>query len=256
VPIAYNRQPVSNTAEPIPPESPAMPRPSQTEHRTEAARAAARKAARILLDIEAVDFRPEDPYTFTSGRISPSYIDCRRIISFPAARRELTWLAVELIDREIGRAGLDVIAGGETAGIPFAAWIAEAMDLPMVYVRKEPKGFGRMAQIEGDLAEGARVLLVEDLATDGGSKVRFIDALRKAGAACTDTYVVFHYGIFAESWTTLSELDVRLHALATWWDVLDVAREGTTFTAAQLDSVEAYLEDPEGWVAARQGAVS
>ncbi len=233
-----------------------MPRPSQTEHQSEAARDAARVSAQILLDIEAVNFRPEDPYTFTSGRVSPSYIDCRKIISFPKARRKLTRLAVELIDREIGRDNLDIIAGGETAGIPFAAWIAAAMDMPMVYVRKEPKGFGRMAQIEGDLAEGSRVLLVEDLATDGGSKVRFIDALRKAGAKVADTYVVFHYGIFAESWTTLSNLDVRLHALATWWDVLDAAREGTKFTAGQLDSVEAYLGDPNGWAAARQSGTS
>lgn len=233
-----------------------MPRPSQTEHKTDAARTAARRAAQILLDIEAVNFRPDDPYTFTSGRISPSYIDCRKIISFPAARRELTQLAVDLIDREIGRENLDIIAGGETAGIPFSAWIAETMDMPMAYVRKEPKGFGRMAQIEGDLAEGARVILVEDLATDGGSKVRFIEALRKAGAVCADTYVVFHYGIFEESWSTLSKLDVRLHALATWWDVLDAAREGTTFTVAQLDSVEAYLEDPDGWAAARQNTTS
>lgn len=228
-----------------------MPRPSQTEYENAAARQAARRAAQILLDIEAVNFRPEDPYTFTSGRVSPSYIDCRKIISFPKARRELTRLAVELIEREIGKENLDVIAGGETAGIPFAAWIADAMNLPMIYVRKEPKGFGRMAQIEGDLAEGARVLLVEDLATDGGSKVRFIEALRKAGAEVADTYVVFHYGIFAESWQTLGDLDVRLHALATWWDVLDAAREDTMFTAAQLDSVEAYLEDPDGWAAQR-----
>ncbi|MEK9661672.1 MAG: orotate phosphoribosyltransferase [Alphaproteobacteria bacterium] len=233
-----------------------MPRHSQVEHKSDAERDAARRAAQILLDIEAVNFRPEDPYTFTSGRVSPSYIDCRKIISFPAARRELTELAVALIDRDIGRENLDIIAGGETAGIPFAAWIAEAMEMPMVYVRKEPKGFGRMAQIEGDLAEGARMLLVEDLATDGGSKVRFIDALRKAGAVCNDTYVVFHYGIFAESWSTLSDLGVRLHALATWWDVLDAARAGTTFSAAQLDSVEAYLDDPDGWAAARQSAAS
>jgi orotate phosphoribosyltransferase len=233
-----------------------MPRPSQTVHRTDTTRTAARRVAQILLDIEAVNFRPEDPYTFTSGRVAPTYIDCRRIISFPAARREITKLGVELIDREIGRGNLDVIAGGETAGIPFAAFIAEAMDLPMVYVRKQPKGFGRMAQIEGDLAEGARVLLVEDLATDSGSKVRFIDALRAAGAVCSETWVVFHYGIFPESWKTLGDLGVGLHALATWWDVLDVARDGTTFTAAQLDSVEAFLNDPDGWAPPQKSAAS
>ena len=229
-----------------------MPRPADLTHATEAARLAAQRAAEILLDIEAVNFRPDDPYTFTSGRKSPSYIDCRRIISFPSARRELTRLAVELIERDIDPNEIDIIAGGETAGIPFAAWIAAKMNLPMIYVRKEPKGFGHMAQIEGELVEGAQVLLVEDLTTDGGSKVRFIDALRTAGATVAHTYVVFHYGIFAESLTTMAELGVKLHALATWWDVLEVARARSLYTSDQLDTVEAYLNDPEGWSAARE----
>jgi orotate phosphoribosyltransferase len=229
-----------------------MPRPIELAHTTDDARQAAQRAAEILLDIKAVNFRPDDPYTFTSGRKSPSYIDCRRIISFPQARRKLTRLAVDLIERDIGESEIDVVAGGETAGIPFAAWIAAKINLPMVYVRKEPKGFARMAQIEGELTEGARVLLVEDLTTDGGSKVRFIEALRKAGAQVAHTYVVFHYGIFAESLTTMAELDVNLHALATWWDVLEVARARSLYTPDQLDTVEAYLDDPEGWSAARE----
>ena len=229
-----------------------MPRPAELAHATNAARLAAQRAAEILLDIEAVNFRPDDPYTFTSGRKSPSYIDCRRIISFPAARTELTKLAVELIERDIGRGEIDIVAGGETAGIPFSAWIADALDQPMIYVRKEPKGFGRMAQIEGELPEGARVLLVEDLTTDGGSKVRFIDALRTAGATVAHTYVVFHYGIFPESLATMAKLDVGLHALATWWDVLEVARTRSLYTPDQLDIVEAYLDDPDGWSAARE----
>ena len=128
----------------------------------------ARTTAATLMEIEAVLFRPDDPFIFTSGRASPVYVDCRKIISFPAARGRLMDLAVDLIRREIGDA-VDVVAGGETAGIPFAAWIAERLDLPMIYVRKKPKGFGRNAQIEGSFAESARVLLVEDLATDGGS---------------------------------------------------------------------------------------
>ncbi len=229
-----------------------MPRPAELAHANDAAQQAAQRAAEILLDIEAVNFRPDDPYTFTSGRKSPSYIDCRRIISFPSARRELSRLAVELIERDIGSGEIDIVAGGETAGIPFAAWIADALEQPMIYVRKQPKGFGHMAQIEGKLPEGARVLLVEDLTTDGGSKVRFIEALRKAGATVAHTYVVFHYGIFAESLATMAELGVKLHALATWWDVLDVARAGNLYTPDQLDTVEAYLNDPEGWSAARE----
>ena len=89
-----------------------------------------------------------------------------------------------------------VVAGGETAGIPYAAFIAERLGLPMLYVRKKPKGFGRDARIEGDLKDGQRVLLVEDLTTDGGSKVNFVEAIREAGAECAHTIVVFYYDIF------------------------------------------------------------
>ena len=94
---------------------------------------------------------------------------------------------------------IDAVAGGETAGIPFAAFLAALAKKPMVYVRKQPKGFGRMAQIEGELKPGKRVLLVEDLATDGGSKLVFIEALKKAEAKVTDCFVIFHYGIFPQS---------------------------------------------------------
>ena len=224
-----------------------MPRPSELIHRDLSSKKAAYRAAQILIDIKAVNFRPDDPYTFTSGRKSPSYIDCRRIISFPSARTELNQLAIDLIERDIGKSEVDIVAGGETAGIPFSAWIADSLDKPMVYVRKKSKGFGRMGQIEGEMPEESKVLLVEDLTTDGGSKLNFIDALRKAGAKVNHTYVVFHYGIFKESLTNMSKLGVKLHALATWWDVLDVARENNLYTSSQLDIVENYLDDPESW---------
>ena len=127
--------------------------------------AVGRETARILLDIKAVNFRPEEPYKLTAGWASPVYIDCRQIISFTAERRRIIGTAARILSERIGWHQLDAIAGGETAGIPYAAWISEAASLPMLYVRKKPKGFGRDAQIEGDLKEGSRVLLVEDLAT-------------------------------------------------------------------------------------------
>ncbi|HIP77899.1 MAG TPA: orotate phosphoribosyltransferase, partial [Kiloniellaceae bacterium] len=203
--------------------------------------------ARILLEIEAILFRPQEPFTFTSGRVSPVYVDCRKIISFPRARAQLMDFGCELITREAGYESIDCIAGGETAGIPFAAWIAERLGLPMVYVRKQPKGFGRNAQIEGHLPEGSRVLLVEDLATDGGSKLTFVDALRKAGAEIAHTFVVFHYGIFPEGVAALQERGVTLHALATWWDALAVAEQTGYLNSADVDTVRHFLQDPDGW---------
>ena len=140
-----------------------------------------RLAAKILLDIKAVTISPDNPFTFTSGRLSPVYVDCRRIISYPRARSLLMQMGKDLLYNQAGTEAFDVVAGGETAGIPFAAWISELLGLPMLSVRKQPKGFGKNAMIEGTFKENARVLLVEDLATDGGSKLNFIQAIRDAG---------------------------------------------------------------------------
>src|SRR5579885_1337782 len=159
--------------------------------------------ARILLELKAVNFSPDKPFTFTSGRRSPVYIDCRKLIAFPRARARLMDMAVSLLQRDVGFEGFDAVAGGETAGIPFAAWIAERLALPMLYVRKQPKGFGRMAQIEGEMAEGARVLLVENLASEGTSKLNFVRAIRAAGGKIGHSFVIFNYGIFPQSMASL-----------------------------------------------------
>ena len=213
----------------------------------------ARLTARMLLEIEAVHFRRDEPYKFTSGLASPVYIDCRKLISYPAVRSALMDFACAKLLRDAGFARFDAVAGGETAGIPFAAWIAERMALPMLYVRKKPKGFGRDAQIEGAMAEGARVLLVEDLTTDGGSKLRFAEAIRTAGAEVAHTFVVFFYGIFPQTEPALAAHGLKLHYLATWRDVLAAARDGGHFDAATLAEVEAFLDAPLDWSAAHGG---
>jgi len=214
-----------------------------------AASSAGRTIARILLEIEAVHFRPNEPFKLTSGRISPVYIDCRKIIGFPRARAKVIDLAVERIDEAIGYERLDVVAGGETAGIPFAAWVADRLSLPMVYIRKQPKGFGRGAQIEGHWRDGDRMLLVEDLATDGGSKLGFIEAIRAAGASVAHALVVFHYGIFPASTERLASLGVTLHGLATWWDVIGEAETTGVLSGRDLAAVRRFLEAPEEWTA-------
>jgi orotate phosphoribosyltransferase len=210
-------------------------------------------AAGILLDIEAIHIRPDEPFTFTSGRLSPVYVDCRRIISFPRGRAELMRMGVDLLNQQAGAEAFDAVAGGETAGIPFAAWIADLLGLPMLYVRKQAKGFGRNARIEGTFEEGARILLVEDLATDGGSKLSFIDAIREAGGEIAHCFVVFHYGNFPRSTQSMAERGVALHGLCTWWDVLEVAK-ARDYTDAQLATVRDFLDDPDGWAERRDAA--
>jgi len=212
--------------------------------------------AKMLLEVEAVSFMQDKPFIFTSGRASPVYTDCRRLISFPRVRQSLIEFGVSTVLREAGFEAFDAVAGGETAGIPFAAWMADRLSLPMLYVRKKPKGFGRNAQIEGHLTEGQRVLLVEDLTTDGGSKITFCKALRAAGAKVDHVFVIFFYGIFPESEKILSDLGVTLHALATWWDVLTVAKDSKKFDAAMLAEVEKFMHDPAGWSKAHGGAAA
>jgi orotate phosphoribosyltransferase len=224
-----------------------MPDLSPEKHRI------ARQAARMLLEIEAISFNAATPFIFTSGWASPVYTDMRKIISFPRLRGGLIDLAVTTIESEIGYESLDLIAGGETAGIPFAAWLADRLMLPMQYIRKKPKGFGRNAQIEGVIRDGGRTLLVEDLATDGRSKVNFCEALRTAGQRCDHAFVFFFYDIFPQARALMSEIGVSLHYLVTWWEVLAVAKEGGYFPAATLDEVESFLHAPAAWSAAHGG---
>ncbi len=219
----------------------------QTVSRTPLQKRAALTTARILLEIKAVNFRPEKPYILTSGWASPVYVDCRKVISFPRARTRIIELATEAIYNEAGFESIDAIAGGETAGIPYAAWIADKMSLPMLYVRKKPKGFGRMAQIEGEFPDGARVILVEDLASDGASKVTFCNALRDAGAVVDHAFVVFFYGVFPGALKTMSDSGVHLSYLCNWWDVLEVAEQTGDFDRKVIEEVRSFLHDPVQW---------
>ena len=203
--------------------------------------------ARMLFEIEAVHFMTEKPFIFTSGKASPVYIDCRKIISFPRVRSTLMDFGAAKLAQDIGFEQFDAVAGGETAGIPFAAFIAERLNLPMQYVRKKSKGFGRDARIEGDIKKGQRILLVEDLTTDGGSKLSFAEAIRSAGAEVKHTIVIFYYDIFKDSMKKLNDNDLSLHYLATWWDVLNYAKKTNKFDKKTLFSVEDYLNNPIDW---------
>ena len=207
----------------------------------------ARLTARMLLEIGAVNFNTDEPYTLASGLPSPSYIDCRKLISFPRIRSTLMDFLTVTVMRNAGFEAFDNIAGGETAGIPFAALVAERMALPMTYVRKKPKGYGKNARIEGAMSAGERVLLVEDLTTDGGSKLSFVDAIRETGATCAHTAVIFYYDIFPETTKTLGDHGVALHHLCTWWDVLAEARAQAAFSEDTLAEVERFLKDPRAW---------
>ncbi|MDB5554930.1 MAG: pyrE [Rhizobium sp.] len=209
--------------------------------------------AKMLWEIKAVHFRPEEPYKLASGMMSPVYIDCRKLISYPRIRSAVMDFAAATVMSEAGFEQFDCVAGGETAGIPFAAFLAERLSLPMIYVRKAPKGHGRNAQIEGEMKEGARVLVIEDLTTAGGSMFTFIDAIRKAGGTVDHGMALFYYGIFRAAEARFANGGVKLHHIATWREVLAIARDRALFDEDTLASVQKFLDDPLAWSAAHGG---
>jgi orotate phosphoribosyltransferase len=152
-----------------------------------------------------------------------------------------------MVQEEIGLPQIDVIAGGETAGIAYAAFVAQALRKPMIYVRKEPKGYGKSSQIEGVLTPGQRVLLVEDLVTDGGSKLNFKRGIENAGGIVRHCLCVFEY--FSEeaglhrAREILRENGIELHALVNWDDVLSVVREQKTFTEQEVATVLQFFAE-------------
>ena len=213
---------------------------------------AGKTVARALLRAGCVSLKADEPFRLPSGWTSPIYMDCRRLVSFPAIRRNIVSLGIDLLRARGCLNGLASVAGGETSGIALAAWFAEALDLPLQYVRKKPIG---RSQIEGVIQAGAPVLLVDDVLAGGRSAVKFCRALVAAGAIVTDVFVIFDYGTFPTS-EVLGELDLRAHSLATWADVVAVAREDGTFAAEALVEIEAFLRDPPAWSEAHGGIAS
>lgn len=210
----------------------------------------ARETARILLDTKSVLINADTPFTYTSGRKGPVYVDCRRLISFPKERTALMNFGADCIKANCP--DIDVVAGGETAGIPYAAYISDRLQKPMIYVRKKPKNVGRNSQIEGDIAPGNRVIITEDLQNYGVSVKVFVDALRAAEALVDTVFVIFTYG-HESTKKEMADLGMNTIALCNWADIIALSREEKRFDAATLDSVEAFLKDPVAWSVAHGG---
>ena len=206
-----------------------------------------REVARGFWDAEAVRVDSESPFRLASGNRSPIYVNCRLLISDPGFMRLYTRVAAAVL----GAAGvsLDAVAGGETAGIPYAAYLARHLDLPMLYVRKKAKAYGVASRVEGRLQAGWRVLLVEDLVTDGGSKLGFVEALRAAGGRVDDALVLFDRQQGGD--TLLGEHGVRLHSVTDRATTLAVGEAHAVLSAEARAEVDRYFANPAAWHAAR-----
>jgi len=201
--------------------------------------------AEKLIDIESVKFSFENHFTLTSGLKSPVYVDCRKIISFIDEREFIMNEALNYFEKN--KIKFDLVAGGETAGIPYAAIISEKIKKPMVYIRKKPKGFGQNQQIEGNFKEKEKAILIEDLATDGGSKVVFVEAMRKAGLIVNDIFVIFYYDIFNLENSVLSKLNVNIHSLCTWKDIISVIEKKNIYKENDIKNLKKFLSNPDDW---------
>jgi orotate phosphoribosyltransferase len=201
--------------------------------------------AEKLIDIESVQFSFNIHFTLTSGLKSPVYVDCRKIISFVDERTFIMDAAIKYINDN--KLECDLVAGGETAGIPYAAFISEKIKKPMIYIRKQPKNFGKNQQIEGSFNKNQKAILIEDLATDGGSKVIFIDAMRKAGLTVKDIFVIFYYDIFNFEESVLSKLNVNIHSLCTWKDIISVLEKRNIFDQTDIENLKEFLSRPDDW---------
>lgn len=181
-----------------------------------------REIAGLLLRLGAVSINVEQPFRYASGIVSPIYCDNRLIISHPAERGQVVDRLVERLDAEVGRAAFDVVAGTATAGIPWAAWVADRLGKPMIYVRGAAKEHGRGQRIEGHLLPGQRTVVVEDLVTTGGSSLSTVEAIREAGGSVEACLAIFTY----ELPTTRQSFEargVRLLALTGLSALLEVA---------------------------------
>ena len=211
---------------------------------------AAEAVAQDLLRIGAVALRPSEPFQWASGRLAPVYTDNRLTLGHPAVRRRLTDAFAGLVAALPGAP--TAIAGTATAGIPHAAWLADRLDLPMVYVRASAKAHGRGNQIEGPIAAGDRVVLVEDLISTGGSAAAAADALRDAGAHVDAILAIFSYGLDAAAELVRPATPVwTLTDIAT---LARVARDEGGLPGAELDALAAWRDDPSAWSAARGGS--
>lgn len=210
----------------------------------------ANRTAKWLLEVGAVEFRPERPFTWTSGRLSPIYVDVRKVLGDEKARAEINSMACNRLFHIVRPENIDYVVGGETAGIPFAALIADRMRKPFGYVRKKPKGFGQNSQIEclsdEQLSLGKRIILVEDLCSDGGSKKAFIEAIRNTGNIVTDVFALYSYGCFNAA-ETLANQGTRLITLTDGLTLLEVADDLGWQTKTVREEIRRFLISPDQW---------
>ena len=204
----------------------------------------AKEVAKSLLDIKAVSLSPQDPFTWASGIRSPIYCDNRVTMSYPAVRKQIAQGLADLIKEKYPDA--EVIAGTATAGIPHAAWIADILGLPMVYIRSKAKDHGTGRKIEGKISEGQKMVVVEDLISTGGSVIEASKAAELEGANVLGSVAIFTYEL-AKGTKNFADAGLAIDTLSNYSTLLEVAHETSYITEAEMDLLKDWSKDPENW---------
>jgi orotate phosphoribosyltransferase len=203
--------------------------------------------AELILKSGIIKTYETEPFVFTSGARSPVYVNVRGLLSHVDIRERICTILAEECAEIAAAADVDVLIGGETAGIPFAAIAASKLGMPMGYARKKAKAFGMKEMIEGLEAAGRRAILVEDLTTDGQSKVSFAEQIRGCGCVLNWVVSIFYYGIYPSAESVFEGADLSLRYLCDWSDILTAARKVGGLPAGRIDELGAFLKTPTSW---------
>lgn len=206
----------------------------------------AQKVAKLLLSINAATFRFDPPYTYTSGLKSPVYLDNRLVMSYPKVRKEIIQYYIDVISREIRLENIDAVSATATAAIPHGAFVADKLDLPMVYVRPTTKKYGRGGKVEGYLRKGDKVVIIEDHISTATSVVGNAQAIRELGGKVTYCVATTTYET-EKSKKALKENKVNLLYLTTGKVIVQTAFELGKLTKKEKKSVDLWFLDPPSW---------
>ena len=204
------------------------------------------KVAEILLDIKAVNLNAQKPYHWVSGIIAPIYTDCRLVMGYPEDRSYVADQMVKVIQEQIGEDNIDIIAGVSTSGIPHAAWVADRLNMPMIYVRGSKKDHGKENLIEGVLEKGQRAVLIEDLVSTGGSSIKSIEAIREQGGICDYQISLFTYGL-PKAKENFSNAGVTTFPLTNFAALVDAAVKNGYLEGGDKELVLEWSKSPETW---------
>jgi orotate phosphoribosyltransferase len=200
--------------------------------------------AKDLLTIEAVFLRPNEPFTWASGIKSPIYCDNRMTMSYPAVRKAIAkGLAAQIKERF---PEVEVIAGTATAGIPHAAWVADILDLPMVYIRSKAKDHGKGNQIEGRITEGQKMVVIEDLISTGGSVLEACEAATREGANVLGVAAIFTYEL-PQGVANFEKAQLPLITLTNYSTMIDTALEMDYIGKEDIALLQQWKQSPQTW---------